>query len=75
MEAVLNEPLILLHEKQISNMKDLLPVVEEGGFIPTVDHRVPADVPYENYRFYLRLKREMFRAGALEPEYDESKVG
>ncbi|NIV47806.1 MAG: chaperonin GroEL, partial [Gammaproteobacteria bacterium] len=29
MEAVLEEPLILLHEKKISNMKDLLPVLEQ----------------------------------------------
>ena len=29
MEAVLDEPLILLHEKKISNMKDLLPVLEK----------------------------------------------
>jgi chaperonin GroEL len=29
MEAVLDEPLILLHEKKISNMKDLLPLLEQ----------------------------------------------
>jgi len=29
MEAVLEEPLILLHEKKISNMKDLLPLLEQ----------------------------------------------
>ena len=29
METVLEEPLILLHEKKISNMKDLLPVLEQ----------------------------------------------
>jgi chaperonin GroEL len=29
MEVVLEEPLILLHEKKISNMKDLLPVLEQ----------------------------------------------
>jgi chaperonin GroEL len=29
MEAVLEEPLILLHEKKISSMKDLLPVLEQ----------------------------------------------
>src|SRR5512145_2526581 len=29
MEAVLDEPLILLHEKKISSMKDLLPVLEQ----------------------------------------------
>jgi len=29
MEAIIEEPLILLHEKKISNMKDLLPVLEQ----------------------------------------------
>ena len=29
MEAVLEDPLILLHEKKISNMRDLLPVLEQ----------------------------------------------
>ena len=29
MEAVLDDPLILIHEKKISNMKDLLPVLEK----------------------------------------------
>ena len=29
MEAVLEDPLILLHEKKISNMKDLLPLLEQ----------------------------------------------
>jgi len=29
MEAVIEEPLVLLHEKKISNMKDLLPLLEQ----------------------------------------------
>src|SRR5262249_41611757 len=29
MEVVLNDPFILIHEKKISNMKDLLPVLEQ----------------------------------------------
>jgi len=31
MEVVLEEPLILLHEKKISNMKDLLPLLEQAA--------------------------------------------
>jgi chaperonin GroEL len=31
MEVVLEDPLILLHEKKVSNMKDLLPVLEEAA--------------------------------------------
>lgn len=38
----------------------LAPLVEEGGFIPHCDHRCPSDVSLENYRFYLKKKREIF---------------
>ena len=44
----------------------LLPLVEEGGFIPHVDHRCPPDVTYENYLYYLKRKREVY--GIPEPE-------
>jgi uroporphyrinogen decarboxylase len=57
-----------------AELERLRPTVEEGGFIPTVDHRVPAGVKFDDYRYYLKLKREMLGCGALEPEYDESKV-
>jgi chaperonin GroEL len=29
MEAILDEPLILIHEKKISSLKDLLPLLEQ----------------------------------------------
>jgi hypothetical protein len=38
----------------------LKPLVNEGGFIPHVDHRVQADVTYKNYLYYLEAKRDMF---------------
>jgi hypothetical protein len=38
----------------------IAPYVAEGGWIPHVDHRVPPDVTYENYRYYLAYKREVF---------------
>lgn len=41
-------------------MESLAPYVERGGFIPFCDHRCPADVSYENYRYYLDLKEKMF---------------
>lgn len=44
------------------------PVVEQGGYIPTVDHRVPPDVKYDDYLYYLRRKREMF--GIPEPGFE-----
>lgn len=40
-------------------LERLAPLLAQGGFIPCVDHRVPPDVPYENYLYYLAKKREM----------------
>jgi uroporphyrinogen decarboxylase len=37
----------------------LPPLLATGGFVPTVDHRVPPTVPYENYRYYVTRKYEM----------------
>jgi hypothetical protein len=37
----------------------LAPLMDDGGFIPTVDHAVPPDVPYENWLYYLEVKREL----------------
>jgi uroporphyrinogen decarboxylase len=37
----------------------LPPLLKTGGFVPTVDHRVPPTVPYENYRYYVTRKYEM----------------
>ena len=41
----------------------LTPLVEEGGFIPFCDHRVPPDVPLANYMFYLETARERWGGG------------
>jgi len=34
--------------------------VESGGYIPHVDHRVPPDVSYDNYLYYLKVKKHLF---------------
>ena len=38
-------------------LERLHPLVEKGGYIPTVDHRVPPDVSFENYLYYLDKKK------------------
>jgi uroporphyrinogen decarboxylase len=38
----------------------LTPLVEEGGYIGFCDHRVPPDVPLENYIFYLLTVRQIW---------------
>jgi Uroporphyrinogen decarboxylase (URO-D) len=34
-------------------------LLETGGYIPTVDHAIPPDVSYDNFRYYLDLKRQL----------------
>jgi uroporphyrinogen decarboxylase len=41
-----------------AEVRRLTPLVEEGGFIGFCDHRVPPDVPLENYWHYLELVRK-----------------
>jgi len=41
----------------------LTPVVEDGGYIGFCDHRVPPDVPLENYLFYLDTVRQVWGKG------------
>jgi len=36
----------------------LVPLMQSGGFIPSVDHQTPPGVSLENYRIYLRLLKE-----------------
>lgn len=48
-----------------AEIERIRPLVEQGGYIPHVDHRVPPDVTFENYLYYLRRKREAF--GIPEP--------
>ena len=35
------------------------PLIEEGGYIPSVDHAVPADVPFRHYLYYIRQLKKL----------------
>jgi uroporphyrinogen decarboxylase len=42
-----------------AHLASLLPLIEEGGFIPTVDHTVPPDVSLENFLYYFKRKEDL----------------
>jgi len=42
-------------------MRKVPRLVEIGRFIPTVDHSCPPDIPFENYRYYVELLRNVCR--------------
>lgn len=41
------------------HLRSLIPLIEEGGFIPTVDHTVPPDVSWDDFRRYMDAKRAL----------------
>jgi len=47
-----------------SHLRTLQPLVEAGGFIPTVDHTVPPDVSWSNFQYYVECKAKLI-AGKL----------
>ena len=42
-----------------AELNRLKPLIEDGGYVPMVDHRVPPEVALENYVYYLKKKREV----------------
>lgn len=45
-------------------LQSIAPLVERGGYIPTLDHSVPPDVSYQDFLYYLDRKRKMIEGKA-----------
>jgi len=45
-------------ERMREEFERLLPVMKQGGFIPSCDHQTPPGCSLEDYRLYIRLLRE-----------------
>jgi uroporphyrinogen decarboxylase len=59
MMGSVNKMALIKGEKTIDQeLERLTPLLEDGGFIPMVDHRCPPEVSYSTYLYYLRKKRE-----------------
>ncbi|MBT4816782.1 MAG: hypothetical protein HON70_13840, partial [Lentisphaerae bacterium] len=41
------------------HLREFIPLIEQGGFIPTIDHTVPPDVSWDNFRHYMDLKQDL----------------
>ncbi|MBK8799209.1 MAG: hypothetical protein IPM07_24185 [Anaerolineales bacterium] len=56
---------ILMHGKDAiaREIERLAPLVEEGGYIPMPDHRVPPDVRFDDYLFYLNEAKRVWGNG------------
>jgi uroporphyrinogen decarboxylase len=42
-----------------AHLRTFLPLIEEGGFIPSVDHTVPPDVSWDNFQHYMESKSRL----------------
>ena len=56
----LDKRLLLRSRQEIKlEVESKVPLLaEKGGYIPSLDHTVPPDVPYENYLYYLSVLKE-----------------
>lgn len=48
-----------------AHLSHLAPLVEEGGYIPTVDHTVPPDVSWRNLMHYMEAKQRLLAGQPL----------
>ncbi len=57
---------ILARGKQAiaAEIERLTPLVEAGGYIPFCDHRVPPDVSFDDYLFYVNWAKQVWGRGA-----------
>ncbi|HOL21467.1 MAG TPA: uroporphyrinogen decarboxylase family protein [bacterium] len=37
-----------------------IPVIEEGGYIPGIDHSVSSDISFENFSYYIKVLKEIY---------------
>lgn len=42
-----------------AHLREFIPLIVEGGFIPTVDHTVPPDVSWDDFRYYMDAKQAL----------------
>ena len=43
------------------HLRKMIPLIEKGGFIPTVDHTVPPDISLEKFIYYMKQKSKLLR--------------
>lgn len=39
--------------------RKIVPILDEGGFIPMIDHAIPPEISLADFRYYLDLKRQV----------------
>jgi len=57
--GIAKEPLVRGGNAIDKELDRIKPLLEQGGFIPHLDHLVPPDIPYKHYCDYLDKKRKL----------------
>ena len=42
-----------------THLREFIPLIEEGGFIPTIDHTAPPDISWPNFQHYMESKAKL----------------
>jgi hypothetical protein len=45
------------HDAIDRELERVKPLIDEGGYLPMLDHSATPDTPYENYRYFLERLR------------------
>lgn len=51
-------------DKIDAELERKLPVAASGGYIPTIDHSLPPDIPYANFLYYWQRKKHLLGVDA-----------
>jgi uroporphyrinogen-III decarboxylase len=43
-------------DKELQRVK---PLIDDGGYVPMLDHSATPDTPYQNYRYFLEQLRKI----------------
>ena len=44
-----------------THLQEFVPLIEEGGFIPIIDHTVPPDINWANFQYYMQEKDKLLK--------------
>ena len=55
----------LIHGKEAIDreLERVRPLIEEGGYVPGLDHSMPPDVPYKNYLYFMGALKKVCEKG------------
>jgi len=53
------------HKEVTAALHELSPLIETGGFIPTLDHTFPPDIPWDNFCYYMKQKSRLLEGKPL----------